>query len=136
MRPTWDEYFISVARLAASRSTCLRLSVGCVLVVNKQIIATGYNGSAPGQPHCTDAGCYLDGESCQRTIHAEVNALGQAARRGVAVDGATAYVTHTPCLHCGKAMAAAGVRLVVIETPYGGHATLLEELYGLETQYV
>lgn len=131
-RPDWGEYFMQVASLAATRSTCPRAAVGCVIVLDKNIIATGYNGSAPGLPHCTDEGCYYEGEHCIRTIHAEVNALGQAARRGVATQGAEAYVTHTPCLNCGKALAAAGIKRVYAKNRYGKHATLLKELYGLE----
>ena len=126
---------MNVARLAASRSTCLRLSVGCVLVVDNRIVATGYNGSAPGQPHCEDAGCVLSEDSCQRAIHAEANAIGQTARKGVSVDGGTAYVTHTPCLHCGKVLAASGIKRVIVESAYGSHGTLLETLYGLEITY-
>src|SRR5210317_1196415 len=101
---------MSVARLAAARSTCKRASVGCVIVASNQILATGYNGSASGRSHCTDEGCYMDGDHCIRTIHAEVNAIGQAAKKGVSINGASAYVTHTPCMACCKALAAAGIR--------------------------
>lgn len=131
-RPTWNEYFMEVAELAASRSTCTRAKVGCVLVIDKQIIATGYNGSPAGMPHCLDEGCYYDGDRCIRTIHAEVNAIGQAARRGASTQGATAYVTHTPCLHCGKVLASAGIKRVYARHRYGKHVSLLSELYGLE----
>lgn len=135
MRPSWDQYFIDVATLAASRSTCNRAQVGCVLVVDRQIVATGYNGSAPGRPHCTEEGCFLDGDHCIRTIHAEVNAVGQVARRGVALDGGTAYVTHTPCMSCCKVLAAAGITRVIVRTEYGRHAKLAQELYGLEIEH-
>jgi len=130
-RPTWDEYFASVASLAATRSTCKRASVGCVLVVNNQIVATGYNGSAPGKAHCTDEGCYMDGDHCIRTIHAEVNAIAQAARNGVPLKGAVAYVTHTPCMSCCKALAAAGIQSIHAQQMYGTHSRAAESLYGL-----
>lgn len=134
-RPTWNQYFAELATLTAARSTCPRASVGCVLVKDNRVVATGYNGSAPGMPHCTDVGCFTEGKHCIRTIHAEVNAIAQAARTGVTTEGATAYVTHTPCLSCGKALAAAGISTVHVRTQYGKHAKLLESLYGLEIVY-
>ena len=108
-RPSWDEYFISTAILMASRSSCRRLNVGCVIVSTgehkNRIIAAGYNGFLPGAPH----------ESCVRdnhemaTVHAEQNAISDAARRGVSVNGATAYIPHFPCINCAKILAAAGI---------------------------
>ena len=108
-RPSWDEYFISTAILMASRSSCRRLNVGCVIVSTgehkNRIIAAGYNGFLPGAPH----------ESCVRdnhemaTVHAEQNAISDAARRGVSVNGATAYITHFPCINCAKILASAGI---------------------------
>lgn len=120
MRTTWDAYFLDLARLAASRSTCDRRAVGCVLVApDRTVLATGYNGSAPGAPHCHDAGHLMLGPSCVRTIHAEQNAVARAARRGgAALDGATAYVTTFPCLGCLKLLVAAGVRRVVYAEDY------------------
>lgn len=123
---------MQVAKLAATRSTCERASVGCVLVVDRQIVATGYNGSAPGAPHCAEYGCHIHQGHCIRTIHAEVNAIGQAARRGVALDGGTAYVTHTPCISCCQALVAAGITTVFAGEEYGTHARLASTLYGLE----
>lgn len=108
-RPSWDDYFISTAILMASRSSCQRLNVGCVIVSTgehkNRIIAAGYNGFLPGAPH----------ESCVRdnhemaTVHAEQNAISDAARRGVSVNGATAYITHFPCINCAKILASAGI---------------------------
>lgn len=134
MRPSWDTYFLDVARLVSTRHTCPRASVGCVLVVDKQIVATGYNGSAPGMPHCDQEGCLIVGEHCVRTIHAEVNAIGQAARRGVSVEGGTAYVTHTPCINCLKALASAGIERVVALQRYGADG-FSEAVSGLEIEY-
>lgn len=124
---------MELASLTAARSTCPRASVGCVIVKNNRVMTTGYNGSAPGQPHCTDAGCFMDSSNhCVRTIHAEINAIAQAARLGLGIEGGQAYVTHTPCLSCGKALAAAGITQVNVRTRYGQHGRLLQELYGLE----
>lgn len=109
-RPTWEETFFALARTWAARATCPRLSVGCVLVnSDHQVIASGYNGAARGEPHCTDAGCRIAGGHCVRAIHAELNALLQAARVGVSVRGTTLYVTHRPCVRCWVMLRQAGV---------------------------
>jgi dCMP deaminase len=112
-RPTWDEYFMRIAHEVATRSTCPRLAVGAVIVRDKRILTTGYNGSPSGMPHCEDVGCLIrivDGrESCQRTLHAEQNAIIQAAYHGVSVTGATVYCTHQPCLLCVKMIMNAGI---------------------------
>ena len=108
-----------MAKAVATRATCSRASVGVVLVKNKSIITTGYNGSPRGMPHCDDVGCDIVNDRCQRTIHAETNALAQAARINGGVDGATAYLTHFPCGGCFKAMVNAGiVRVVYSEVRY------------------
>ncbi|TXH58214.1 MAG: dCMP deaminase family protein [Desulfurellales bacterium] len=117
-RPSWDSYFCQLAKLAATRATCQRRQVGCVLVQNRRVIATGYNGSLPGDAHCTDAGCFMIDGHCVRTNHAEINALTDAARRGVTVAGATAYVTLQPCWHCLRALIAAGVVCVYYTEKY------------------
>lgn len=135
MRPDWDTYFLDMARLASTRATCPRASVGCVLVVDGQVVATGYNGSAPGMPHCHDEGCIIIEGHCARTIHAEVNAIGQAARLGVSVKHGTAYVTHTPCANCLKVLASAGIERVVALKRYGLD-DLAETVSGLEIEYV
>jgi dCMP deaminase len=112
-RPGWDEYFMGIARAVAVRSTCDRKSVGCVLARGNVLLTTGYNGAPRGLPHCDDVGHDLEHGSCQRVVHAEHNAVAQAARDGRAVGGATAYVTSSPCWHCFRLLAQAGVARVV-----------------------
>jgi dCMP deaminase len=121
-RPTWDEYFIKIARDVASRSTCLRVpeGVGAVLVKNKHILATGYAGSFKGQPHCTDIGCLIDPvtKGCRRTVHAECNAVLQAAQNGVNIDGSIIYCTMSPCWDCFKMLVNGGIVRIVYDTEY------------------
>ena len=126
-RPNWDEYFLKLAMLASERATCPRMHCGCVLVKNKNVISTGYNGSIPGDEHCEDAGCILVDNHCVRTVHAEMNALVQAARRGHAVDGASAYVTNMPCTTCSKSLITAGIKRVIIFSDY--HDTMAETFF-------
>lgn len=108
-RPSWDEYFMATAILISSRSNCDRLHVGCVLVSGgnhpNRIIAAGYNGFLPGSPHLSRV---VDGHE-QGTVHAEQNAISDAARRGISVNGSAAYITHYPCIACAKILASAGV---------------------------
>lgn len=118
MRQDWDSYFLKIAREVATRATCPRLHVGCVLVKDKRIIATGYNGSTKGAPHCDDDGCHMVGGSCVRTIHAEQNAINQCAEYGVSAKGSTAYVTHKPCLLCTKSLIQAGIERIVFINDY------------------
>jgi dCMP deaminase len=117
-RPSWDEYFMATATLIASRSNCERLNVGCVVVSSGQrknrLIAAGYNGWLPGTPH---ASRMRDGHE-QATVHAEQNAIADAARRGSSVDGCTAYVTHYPCINCAKILAAAGIAEIKYHADY------------------
>jgi dCMP deaminase len=113
MRLGFDEYFIRMAMLASERATCERLRVGAVIVKDKKVLATGYNGSASGEAHCVDEGCYVRDNHCIRTIHAEQNALLQSAKYGVSVEGAALYATHFPCLHCTKSLITAGIREIV-----------------------
>ena len=112
IRPSWDEYFIGTAILISSRSTCSRLNVGCVLVgtgeSQNRIIAAGYNGFLPGAPHNS---CIKDGHE-MATVHAEQNAVSDAARRGVSLNGATAYITHFPCINCAKLLISAGIKSI------------------------
>jgi len=126
-RPSWDAYFMALAKLAASRSTCLSRPTGCVIVRDKQILSTGYNGSMPGVPHCSDEGrCYRRSIEASdegkydfcRSIHAEANAVALAAREGVSLDGATAYMTLFPCYVCTKLLVRAGIREIVYEMGY------------------
>lgn len=125
-RPTWDEYFMAIAKLAATRSTCLRRQVGAVLVQGRHIIATGYNGAPEGLPHCLEVGCLredLQVPSGQRHemcigVHAEQNLLIQAALAGSSPEGATLYCTHQPCIICAKILINARVKRVVFLGDY------------------
>lgn len=135
-RPTWDEYFMEMAQVAAKRSTCLRRSVGAVIVKNKQILASGYNGTPMGLPHCEEVGCLREQmkvpsgkchELC-RGVHAEQNAITQAAYHGVSVKGGTIYVTHQPCVVCTKMLINAGIERVVYANPYPDE--LAQEMMG------
>lgn len=125
-RPSWDQYFMDIARLVSSRSTCLRRQVGAVLVRDRQIISTGYNGAPSGIRHCAEAGCLREtlnvpsGERHEicRGIHAEQNAVVQAALHGVSTQGSTLYCTHQPCSFCSKMIINAGVCHVVFQGDY------------------
>ena len=112
-RVGWHEYFMNIARQAATRSTCSRKNVGAVIVRDKTILSTGYNGSIRGMPHCSEAGHMMENDHCVATIHAEANAIIQAAKNGVMIDGATIYVTASPCWNCFKQIANSGIRRVV-----------------------
>jgi dCMP deaminase len=126
-RPQWDEYFLKLAMLASERATCPRMHCGCVLVKDKNVIATGYNGSIPGDQHCEEIGCLIVENHCVRTVHAEMNALIQAAKRGHGIDGATAYVTNMPCTTCAKALVTAGIKRVVVFSDY--HDTMALDFF-------
>jgi dCMP deaminase len=125
-RPSWDEYFMEITRLVVSRSTCLRRQVGAVVVKDKKILATGYNGAPSGLPHCLEVGCLRDqmgipsGERHElcRGLHAEQNAIIQAAYYGVSINGATLYCTNLPCIICTKMLINAGIARVVYEQGY------------------
>ncbi|MDD4320627.1 MAG: cytidine/deoxycytidylate deaminase family protein [Acidaminococcaceae bacterium] len=125
-RPDWDSYFMEIAQIVAKRSTCLRRAVGAVLVKDKQILATGYNGTPKGLPHCAEVGCLRQKlnvpsgkmhELC-RGIHAEQNAVIQAAVNGVSIAGSTLYCTHQPCVVCSKILINAGIKRIVYANPY------------------
>jgi dCMP deaminase len=117
MRPDWDSYFLKIAYAVSERSTCDRAFVGCVLVLEKRILTTGFNGSPAGQAHCDDAGHLMVEGHCVRTIHAETNAIIQAALHGVSTRGAICYVTHFPCINCSKVLINSGItRLVYCES--------------------
>lgn len=126
-RPSWDQYFLGMANYVGSRATCDRGRSGCVIVRDKRVISTGYVGSPPGLPHCDDVGHDMhmvineDGtksEHCIRTIHAEQNAMIQAARFGVSLEGATIYCKMTLCHVCAKLAISAGIRRIVAEQDY------------------
>ena len=112
-RVPWDQYFMNIAQVVASRSTCSRKFVGAVIVRDRTILSTGYNGSIRGMPHCMDEGHMMENDHCVATIHAEANAIIQAAKNGVMIDGGTVYVTASPCWNCFKQIANAGVRRIV-----------------------
>ncbi len=129
-RDTWDQYFMKIAMIVAERATCTRASIGAVIVKDKTIVATGYNGAPAGHPHCSEVGCLVyvsrnpDGEeeeNCFRTIHAEINAIAQAAKHGVEIDGADIYITASPCYHCLKTLMNTGIRAVYYNKPYKIH---------------
>jgi len=139
MRPDWDNYFLEIAEVVAKRATCDRKHVGAVVVSPEhQILSTGYNGSPPGAPHCDDVGHELKEmggrQSCVRTIHAEANAIAQAARNGVRLSGATLYTTASPCYDCGKLIANTGIKKIVFseqyDSRYGMSGDVANFLYG------
>ncbi len=111
-RVPWDVYFMRIAQVVASRSTCPRKFVGAVIVRDKTILSTGYNGSIRGMPHCSDSGHMMENDHCVATIHAEANAIIQAAKNGVTIDGSTIYVTASPCWNCFKQIANSGIRRI------------------------
>jgi len=126
-RLDWHNYFINIAKMVAERSTCNRAKIGAVIVKDRSIISTGYNGAPAGLPHCTDVGCLVytsinpDGEeeqNCFRTIHAEINAIAQAAKHGVSIDGADIYITASPCYHCLKVLINVGIKNIYYLKPY------------------
>ena len=112
-RPSWDEYFLKISELVGSRSTCDRAHVGAVITKNKIILSTGYNGAPRGLPHCDDVGHEIVAGHCIRTIHAEANAIAQAARNGASIEGAMIYLTVSPCYDCFKIMVNAGIKEVI-----------------------
>jgi dCMP deaminase len=111
-RADWDVYFMNIARQVATRSTCERKHVGAVIVRDRTILSTGYNGSIRGSVHCDEVGHLLENGHCVRTVHAEANAVAQAARHGVRIEGGEIYVTASPCWNCFKLLANAGVRKI------------------------
>ena len=108
----WNTYFMNIARQAATRSTCDRKHVGAVIVRDRSILSTGYNGSIRGRPHCDDVGHLMEGGHCVATVHAEANAIIQAAKNGVRIEGAQIYTTASPCWDCFKLILNAGIRTV------------------------
>ncbi len=126
-RPSWDDYFLELANAASSRATCDRGKSGCVIVRDKQVLATGYVGSPAGLPHCDDVGHLMKkviqengeiSEHCLRTVHAEQNAICQAAKRGISIEGATVYTRMTPCRTCAMLLINCGIQKVVCERKY------------------
>jgi len=127
VRPSWDDYFLELADAASRRATCDRAKSGCVIVRDKQVLATGYVGSPAGLPHCDDVGHLMKKviqengeitEHCLRTVHAEQNAICQAAKRGISIEGATFYQRMTPCRTCAMLLINCGIEKVVCERKY------------------
>jgi dCMP deaminase len=108
-RASWDEYFMRIAIQAGTRSTCDRKHVGAVIVRDKTILSTGYNGSIRGMPHCDDVGHMMENDHCVATVHAEANAIIQAAKHGTSINGADIYITASPCWNCFKLIANSGI---------------------------
>jgi dCMP deaminase len=111
-RASWDEYFMRIAIQAAARSTCERKFVGAVIVRDKTILSTGYNGSIRGMPHCDEVGHLMENSHCVATVHAEANAIIQAAKNGTSINGADIYITASPCWNCFKLIANSGIRRI------------------------
>jgi len=128
-RPSWNEYFMSITKMVARRSTCLRRQVGAILVKDKRILATGYNGAPSGLRHCEEVGCLREDTSIPsgqrhelcRGLHAEQNAIIQAAYHGFSIRGAMLYCTNKPCVICSKMLINAGVRKILYEDGYDDH---------------
>lgn len=145
-RPTWDDYFLEVANIVAKRATCDRGRSGCVIVKDKRILVTGYVGSPSGLPHCDDVGHQMkkmiheDGtitQHCVRTVHAEQNAISQAAKFGISIDGATLYCRMTPCRVCAMLIINSGISRVVCERKYhaGGESEAMFREAGILLEY-
>ena len=120
-RVDWDTYFMNIAKVAASRSTCDRKFVGAVIVRDKTILSTGYNGSIRKLEHCFEAGHMMENGHCVATIHAEANAIIQAAKNGVCIDGAALYTTASPCWNCFKLIANSGLKRICFGEFYRDH---------------
>ena len=122
-RPSWDEYFMGITVEVAKRSTCDRARVGAIIVHDKRILTTGYNGAPRGLAHGDEIGHMMVNGHCVRTLHAEQDAIIQAALHGVSTEGSTIYVTHQPCLNCAKMIINAGIRRVVYAGAYPDEAS-------------
>ena len=120
MRISWDQYFFETCKLISCRSSCNRLHVGCVLVKDNRILATGYNGFLAGEKHTS----IVKDNHEQATIHAEQNAIADCAKRGVSVDGCTAYITHYPCINCFKLLVASGIKEIKYINDYKNDDTI------------
>jgi len=120
--------FLGVAQLISGLGTCQRAKVGAVLVMDGMVVATGYNGSPTGKPHCIDEGCIMSKGHCVRTIHAEINCMINAAKAGIATNAGTIYTTHTPCNNCTLYLYQAGIKKVFYDGDYG-NSELFREYY-------
>ena len=137
IRAPWDEYFMKIALQVATRSTCDRKNVGAVIVRDKTILSTGYNGSVRGMPHCDDVGHTMENGHCIATVHAEANAIIQAAKNGAALDGADIYITASPCWHCFKLIANSGIQRIFYGEFYRAqHVIDIAKKTGIELKQV
>ncbi len=138
-RKSWKKYFMEITNLVATRSTCDRAFVGCLLVNDdNRIVSTGYNGSVKKNPHCDDIGHRMRDGHCIATIHAEINALLYCAKEGISVKDCSAYVTHFPCLNCTKALIQAGIKKIYFQNDYriDEYAMELLQINGIEVERV
>lgn len=117
-RPSWDNYFANLAQHVAQRSTCTRKKVGAIIVRDRNILSTGYNGSIRKHPHCSEVGCLVENNHCIRTVHAEANAIVQAAKHGINIDESTIYTTASPCWYCFKLLANSGIKRICFSELY------------------
>ncbi len=147
VRPSWDEYFVEIANTVAKRATCNRGRSGCVIVRDKQILVTGYVGSPMGMPHCDDVGHLFKKvvheddkitEHCMRTVHAEQNAICQAAKLGISLLGSTLYCRMTPCRTCAMLIINCGIKRVVCERKYhaGAESEEMFKMAGISISFV
>src|SRR5258706_4534326 len=134
MRPDWDSYFLKIAYAVSDRSTCDRAFVGCVLVRDKRILTTGFNGSPAGQGHCDEIGHLIVAGHCVLTMRAETNAITQAALHGLSTKGSTCYVTHLPCINCTKALINAGISRIVYCVAYRADENALNFLQSADIE--
>lgn len=135
-RDNWDTYFLKIALTVATRATCDRLHAGAVIVKNGNILATGYNGSITGLPHCDDVGHEMVDGHCVRTVHAERNAIGQAAKHNGGIDGATIYLTATPCWPCFQLLVNSGIKRIVYDESYRSDPMTLQTAFTLGIELV
>jgi dCMP deaminase len=138
VRKSWDQYFLDIATQVATRATCDRKHVGSVIVKNKTILATGYNGSIHGMPHCDDVGHQIEDGHCIRVVHSEQNAIIQAAKNGISIDGSSIYITCSPCWICFKMIVNAGIKQIIFgefyqdEKIFAAAKELGVELYSIQ----
>ena len=135
-RLSWQDYFMANAELISKRSTCDRAYVGAVLVKDKRIIATGYNGGVSETDNCNEVGHYMEAGHCIRTVHAEMNALIQCAKEGISTKNTEIYVTHFPCINCTKALLQAGVKKITYKADYRPNALAIELMKQKGVDYI
>ena len=137
-RPHWDDYFMQMAEMVATRSTCNRANVGAIIVKDKRVLSTGYNGSPAGLEHCDEDGHEMEDGHCVRTIHAELNAITIAAKNGVSIDKSEIYITHFPCYHCFKILANVGIKAIYYKNAYRPAQKIMDyaKQLGIELQEV